>query len=219
MHCELRSTYKFSERKYLESFFNMGNVRIGTLFDFRSSEHKQGIADPTEGTKIIRRNFHFPDGPSEEDIAAMVSMRIADPESAKHITMINSPARRRGFSEDCFIYCTSAYSSKSIMSEFGSADSCYELYNGNAFYDRITSALNEIVPVRFVAIEAVHYRTRTEEWSASGDGRHPSFIQEEEFSGQFEVRAIWAPREKIEIAPVVINDIGLTKFCREVKPR
>lgn len=219
MRCDIRSTYKFSERKYLDSFFNMGNVRIGTLSDFRGAEHKIGIADAKEGSKIIQRHFHFPDGPTEEDIAAMVSMRLADPETAKHIRMTNVPAFRKAFSEDCFIHCTSAYSSKRIMSEFEGSDSCYEIYNGKAFYDRLTSALNEIVPVRFVAVEAVHYRSRVEEWSSEGHGWHPMFIKEQEFSGQFEVRAVWAPRERGAVTPVIINDIGLTKFCREVKPR
>jgi hypothetical protein len=45
--------YKYSEARFIDSLVGAGNVRIGTLFDYRKGEHKAGISDATEGTKLL----------------------------------------------------------------------------------------------------------------------------------------------------------------------
>lgn len=49
--------YRYSLQKFNSSLLNMGEIRIGTLHDFRRTEHTQGIADPKEGKKKISHNI------------------------------------------------------------------------------------------------------------------------------------------------------------------
>ncbi len=43
--------YRYTNSCYNKLLLNMGCIRVGTLHDFRKSEHKKGIADPQEGKK------------------------------------------------------------------------------------------------------------------------------------------------------------------------
>lgn len=43
--------YRYSKKEYNEKLLKIGEIRIGTLHDFRNKEHKIGISDNQEGKK------------------------------------------------------------------------------------------------------------------------------------------------------------------------
>jgi len=45
--------YRYSNSKFSNILTVLGGIRVGTLHDFRNSEHKKGIADPLEGKKTV----------------------------------------------------------------------------------------------------------------------------------------------------------------------
>jgi hypothetical protein len=45
--------YKFIKSEFASLMYLYGYIRIGTLHDFRRTEHAKGISDPKEGKKSI----------------------------------------------------------------------------------------------------------------------------------------------------------------------
>ena len=48
-----RRYFRYGKHKCVDSLLSDGNIRIGTLSDFRNEEHKDGITDKMEGRKTV----------------------------------------------------------------------------------------------------------------------------------------------------------------------
>jgi len=197
----------------------MGQIRIGTLHDFRRSEHKMGISDPKEGTKRVSHYIENLDHTGEfisgtnqgidaDSLEKMGLTIIGD----KTRTIINKSTFGRVFSEpDCFILCSSLYKSKETMAEFEGADSCLHVNSLSLFFRLITEVLNLVTPVQFIGLRAVNYQDREEPWNGKDWGRHPALIKETIFKPQGEVRAIWKPMTSEAISPIITNHYRLSE--------
>ncbi|WP_151946922.1 hypothetical protein [Aliarcobacter butzleri] len=213
--------YKYSNKKYNELLFKMGIIRIGTLYDFRSSEHKEGISDPSEGIKTIIHNKNLKIdsmmnlSKEQESILKgyeeLGAFKIG--KNCKNITIINNQVKKQINSDDLFIYCTA--SKFNIITEFEKYDSCYKITHPNEFYNEVTIALNKIKPVRFLGFYEVTYKNRTEEWIENGNKLHPALIKGLEYSNQAEIRAIWEPLDKSKgIEPIKLASYKLGKYMQ-----
>lgn len=64
--------YKFSEKQYVDAFYKTGQLKLGTLWEYREAEKRRGIADSNEGKKAMHR------GPglyiSSEDMETTIQM-------------------------------------------------------------------------------------------------------------------------------------------------
>lgn len=210
--------FRYSAKKYTDSLFKMGMIRVGTLYDFRKSEHKQGIADPQEGKKEIFHpvdKIHVADSNSPEArIVGQFGFKIG--KGATNVTFQNLTFARNFDVPDCFILCSSCEYSKKTMDEFEGADSCYKISNPHMFYSLITKTLNTITPVIFQGVHKVIYQDRKEKWNGRDWGHHPALIKEKEFSKQEEFRAIWQPLNGQPIHPVIIANYNLMKACQRL---
>ena len=193
----------------------MGGIRIGTLHDFRKTEHKAGISDPKEGTKTVSHHIdhlHIKDSSdtsrnSKKDIYSLSAFNaISLGENCKDITISNVYVSKKFNEPDVFILCVSKHLSKKTMNQFEGADSCVKITNESTFYQLITETINSITPVVFRGVHEVIYQDREEQWDGSTWGRHPAIIKEKEFSPQGELRAIWQPRGNVEIQPLIISN-------------
>jgi len=211
--------YRYSNKKYNELLFKMGILRIGTLYDFRNSEHKKGIADPKEGTKSIIHNKDLQidsmDNLSEDQKSILKgyeelgAIKIAG--NVKNFVLKNVEAKQDINSPNFFILCTAKLFN--IIDEFEGYDSCYKITHPNEFYNEITIALNKIRPVKFLGCFDVVYKDRVEEWIKNGNTLSPVLIKELEFKGQAEIRAIWEPLDKSKpIEPVLLGSYTLGKY-------
>lgn len=102
------------------------------------------------------------------------------------------------------------------MAEFDGADSCVEITNLQFFYEQLTLALNIHVPIVFRGLFKVSYQLREEHWNGQNWGAHPALIKEPVFRNQHEIRAVWTPRFKEHIEPLVVGNYRLTQACQEV---
>lgn len=216
----MKRAFRYAPRKYSDSLLALGNVRIGTLHDFRRSEHKRGIADANEGKKVVVHHTPFVTTEDEGSIhlRAFKEFGAIDIGDSHGCTFKDITVQKTFDMPDCFVHCISSKLSVDVMREFEGADSCLEITRPIEFYERLTRTLSSIVPVSLYCISDVKYRTREELWNGNDWGHHPALIKESEFSDQYEVRAIWIPRFNGVIAPVVVNDVELIKYLepREV---
>lgn len=214
----MASFYRYSGERYNDALLALGNIRIGTLHDFRREEHKKGIADPNEAKKTVSHVIKYANSDDGHSIHFDAIEKFGAIRGGKGASIIleNVHLSRDFNYPDCFVHCSSFEYSKVAMSQFDGAESCVEIFDVNSFYYRLTETLSAVYPVRLLALERVVYMERVEQWDGATWGVHPALIKEPIFSPQVEVRAIWQPRLSGPIAPVVINDVGLIQFCRSV---
>ena len=229
----ISSLYRHSSIEINKKLLSLGVVRIGTLYDFRNTEHGKGIADETEGKKTLTRAIQ------QEDILKGKRFAIDDPDGNEMEVFIcqdsiglgygicrginsnfniNSATMSHGInSKDLFIYCLSSSQSVKTMALFSGANSCVEITQLSGFFTVLTEAISNIVPVTFLGYQAVAYTDREETWDGKDTGINPALIKPKSYAKQYEFRAVWKPHADIEINPMIICDHRLVQFCREVK--
>lgn len=217
-----KSLYRYTSKKYNDGLTALGNLRIGTLHDFRKQEHKAGIADANEGTKTVSHHIDSwitgdTSWQSQRHARATRDIGAIDMDPGVRGVLMNNVNMVGQFNHpDCFIHCTSYRKGIEVMREFEDADSCVEIHNPKAFYQRLTQSISRHIPVKLAGVFYVQYKSREEIW----DGHNhlpPSVIKEPSFSPQYEVRAIWLPRFSGAIQPFNLNDTHLTSYCQKVK--
>jgi len=205
--------FRYSTERYNRSLLSLGCIRVGTLYDFRQSEHKKGIADPNEGTKTVGHhinNLYVPHSEApplkeNKDFRALSIFQAIDLTESTGTSITNFSVSQSFDMPNCFILCTSRSKSKNTMSQFEGADSCVEIRNIVRFYQLLTLAICDIIPVTFCGIHEVTYQNRQENWNGTDWGHHPSIIKEVDFHQQNEIRAIWQPKLSQPIQPLIIS--------------
>ncbi len=211
------STFKYAESKFNHSLLTEGGIRVGTLYDFRNTEHKDGIADAFEGKKLIT---HYAESASSNDVDSIHTRALSAYGAVKYgpnveIVMQGATFIREINHPDMYVYCVSSVYSKKTASQFPDADSCVEIHDQNCFYNHITEALNKITPVDFLGFQRVRYMDRNQSWNGFDwdESINPALIKEFEFSDQFEVRACWLPKEQGSIKPEIFKCPEISKYC------
>lgn len=219
--------YKYSSKKWCDLFLSRGSIRIGTLHDYRKKEHSPGIHDAHEGLKTITHRIDDWDlsksdaSTAYHEAASSTLGLIRKSETSGDLPFrISGMSFRQEYDDpDCFVHCTSYKLSKTVMQEFQGADSCFEIYKFEDFYKHLTDSINEIIPIKLCELRVVKYASRDEIFNGSDLGIPPTRIKGVEFSKQFEVRAIWHPKEKCAIEPLEFEDIRLARYGQKVKVR
>ncbi|VVP34994.1 hypothetical protein PS870_04518 [Pseudomonas fluorescens] len=214
----MSSVFKYSSREFNERLLLLGNTRIGTLYDFRRTEHARGIADPQEGKKEVAHHITEVTDKDKESIhwKAIEAFGFMSFEGGENIKVIGGTFINQFDEPDCYMHCSSADYTYDAMSQLENADSCVEVFDALGFYRRITETLNMLVGVNFEGVFKVKYMKRNSLWNGSDWGEHPALIKEPEYKRQVEIRAIWTPKNSKPISPVFLNDVGLIKFCRRI---
>jgi len=217
--------YRYSTKQYNSQLLSMGIIRIGTLYDFRNTEHNKGVADVQEGKKKVSHHINELHIANSDDpnIKCNIDFNSLEKFGAvkfngdvKDVTFRNVNVSKSFDVPDCFILCTSKTCSKETMHQFEGADSCVQIIEIESFYRALTDSLNSLTPVIFQGIYEVIYQDREETWNGRDWGRHPAVIKEIDFIKQNEFRAIWQPRCKNYISPVITGNYRLGAFCRNV---
>jgi len=215
--------YKYLPRQYADALLVMGTIRVGTLFDFRKTEHARGVADSSEGTRTI---LALPDreiiteDQAEKDaffgmMGARVHGKITVPRGVRFV--------HKQTSTDHFIFCASTELSSRVQAEFEATDACVEINDISGFLYELTRALNAVAPVRFDGIHEVQYTGRTQEQTLTrfqdfnpAHGLHPGLIKDPSFRRQKELRAIWSPISAMLPEPIITSSRHLPQYCRDV---
>jgi hypothetical protein len=213
--------YRYGQRAHCNELLEIGRVRVGTLHDFRRSEHKRGVADPTEGKKEVAHVFpsasftgnDLSRAPKTKDESAMRAYGLFRVAPGASVQFTDVEFRMAHESPDCFVVCGSNECSTRTMAQFEGADACLRIIDVQTFVSVIAQELNKITRVEFAGIAEVKYQARLEEWNGRDWGDHPAWIKESEFALQHEVRAIWRPLAGHAISPAFVVDRRLTDCC------
>ncbi|NMZ08758.1 hypothetical protein HBO37_25755 [Pseudomonas proteolytica] len=214
----MTSAFKYAEQKFSESLLMQGGVRIGTLHDFRKTEHKDGVCDALEGIKTIR---HYVEKSTTRDVDSIHTRALTA------FGAVNVGPNCEVITTDChfvreinhpnmFVHCMSNVYSKKTADQFEGVDSCVEVTDLRAFYWNLTQALVAVAPVvRFLGVYKVKYMSRDQSWNGFDwdESVSPALIKEFEFSEQSELRACWLPSDGAVIEPVILKCKELTKYC------
>ena len=213
----LVALFKYGQSKHSDVLVKVGGFRIGTLHDFRKTEHRSGIADPAEGRKTIEhpvRDEVFVGGSARSAALADTFGLHTGPKGRIRISGIQ--LQRVVDSEDLFIFCLASRFSRAVLKQFDGADACVKVSRPTRFFGALTESLNARVPVEFLGFAPVHYRERSEQWNGIDIGEHPAVIKELEFAPQCEVRALWRPKERGDIEPFVVESSAVCRYCERV---
>jgi hypothetical protein len=211
--------YRYSAKAHNKSLIDLGVLRVGTLHDFRKTEHNRGIADPQEGKKVVAHYIDNAVVENSDDLhgRAAKAFKVMDLGKGNARVHFSDVIFSKTFDEpDCFVLCTSSEFSKNVMAEFEGANSCAEIYDRDKFYKLLTATLNSISPVIFRGVHRVVYKDKKEVWNGRDWGHNPAVIKERQFEGRYEVRAIWQPTYRQRIEPVILCNYLLGTCCREI---
>lgn len=214
------SLYKYSKSRWADLLLSDGSVRIGTIFDFRRSEHERGIADATEGVKSIYHGIEHYDSNESFGInrSAVDNLGAFVIKGGGSLSLSNLTLEREFKFPDAYVHCTAHSLSRDVLEQFEGANSCVEIVRPSAFYKYLTEVINKIVPVHYYGLHRIVYSDRREAFNGENFGRRPDLIKDPEYERQCEVRALWLPRSKSKlIAPINIQEKALVKFCRRAE--
>jgi hypothetical protein len=205
----------------------MGCLRIGTLYDYRKTEHKRGIADPSEGKKRVSHHVHTlhiadsndPSVRQTKDFRALEAFGAVRIENSRDIRFENISVSQQFDAPDYFIYCLSSTNSTHMYREFEGSNSCVEITDPEAFFTHVSVSLNALTPVTFRGLHRVTYSSREEQWNGVDWGTNPALLKEPDFRDQAELRAIWTPNFEHTIEPTIIGNSQITAACKVIIPK
>ena len=206
---------------------NLGKFRIGTLSDYRRSEHAPGISDPSEGIKKITHQVGIITINSKEwtieekrqaKILSDFGLTVV-PGSGAHFAMYGGNLRRR-FEEDAFAFCFSIEKKPSLntMRQFEGADCCLEIVQPEQFFQLLLPTIAQLTGAyRVISPQAVEYRERTDKYREKNLGLHPGLIKEPQFRQQNEGRILWQlPQGSRTYVHFISGHCQLGAFCKVI---
>ncbi len=214
--------YKYCKRAHAKRMTKMGQVRIGTLHEYRNDErYNEQISDAQEG-----RASHTLEAMHAMELDLLTGTGAAVAFARRVITggdalpagssvkVVLQPTSRLELNfdfPDQFMYCVTEEMDLSAMKSFG-YDSCVEISDVESFFSLITSNLSNFTG-RYCAKPVTYGERRIDFECQHAD--HPAFIKPVSYAQQREFRMMWEPATR-PILPIVLSVPSLTRYCRIV---
>lgn len=181
--------YKYIRREYLHKLLSHGEIRIGTLFEYRQTEtYGLVIGDDAEGRESFSTNRPLQD---------LRTVRFAAKHNV-HLTNVVSHGSGDGFrvdveSLDYYIYCVTRSFSEEAMRDFG-CDACVLIRNPEEFFGCITQKLHtDCGMLQRHEVRPIVYRPRhTQVNFDMPTGVAPWLVKDDSYAYQHEIRARWS---------------------------
>ena len=210
--------YKYMDRKWAREFLVNGIIRIGTLYEFRNVElHGAEIGDASEGRKDVYSNkLNYIDTADPEGIPYWMKQRIGMSSPGENCRLqihARDGMSGRYFEPDSYLYCMTDIYDEFAMLSMG-YNCCIEVFDVESFCRALSNKLSH--KAEFWGSAKCHYKDRKVD--ERDDDIPASFIKEEEYAHQREVRTLWIPNESKEISPVILKAKKAARYCRMVNP-
>jgi hypothetical protein len=212
--------YKFMRKCHAEAMCGDGNVRIGTLHEYRDTErYKELTADANEGDHSYSEEVLWG---KEDQLSAHVRKGVAtlfgvDGGQAR---VFGSVFTEFGTEPDCYIYCVSKSPSwKPVDSAY---DACVEITNAKKFINALRRAVARSLnadDVWFFA-KSIVYRPREASSISVGDQRFPdlspfmpAFTKPKKYEAAREFRVAFVSKTDPS-GPILFSDPAIAASCR-----
>jgi len=191
--------YKFTKLEHFKSLKQKGEIRIGTLHNFRKDEHGAMVSDSMEGKIILNGSVNFATAESVKNNPILkTAIGIEEGTAINGLLVENHTIVQ----SDCFVYCTAIEFTNLIHEQWYKArkyNVCYEIRFPTIFFRRISDELAKIIPVNHVWRDEVIYhnaRKGIDPFTYTGHYQEiPYFALKDQvdFENQREFRSVWRP--------------------------
>ena len=183
--------FKFTERKYLESFFETGSLRLGTIYDFKDFVgYGQIRGDAGEGLQTIQRENQGIMRLTEASHEPIIS-EFFNIQPGADLTLVGGVFERKRGSPDAFIFCTSfAFTEVLFEGWFAEEglDACYEIAEPRNFFAAISKKITE--SANFLGYRNVTYTEETIDFDSPQARISPALTKfRDDYCWQLENRA------------------------------
>ncbi len=208
----LHTIYKYLPKQYAQSLTCDGNIKIGTLYDYRNTEeYGREIGDENEGISI--EYSHDKEAKRGDNLNPLESTAF---QVGPGMTLIGNYIERKHVSPNLYLYCASSIYDIAILNRLNedfpenNYDACVKISNLKDVVEEISRALSG--KALFAGCIPCSYRNRKFHYSESES--HPATIKDPEYSYQEEIRLIWEPKSgNIDVRPVYLTIKSISKNC------
>lgn len=215
--------YRYMNKRWSDEFLQTGSIRVGTVHDFRSADHKPGVSDQHEGFAYSEIKNDTPRKFSEMTAVEQSNLGLGTIIPWSLLGDLSQGGISAGFdgafireSPDLYILCFALSPDRDAMAKMG-YDTCLQISQPEIFINRLTRSLRGIASmVRHKG--KVDYSGKETSYSTV-DARYPFMTKHEIFSYQNEYRVVWSPSDaktKI-ISPQIITSPEAAKLCKEIQ--
>lgn len=204
------SLFKFTKQCYADQMLTKGAFRIGTLHDYRRTEHVVQIQDAGEGTRSTYE-YHG-NGRIVGTEGSWVANSIFKPVPDRQISLSGIALAVVENHPDCFIYCFSETAQADVETNY---DACIEILDPLRFILDLSIAAGFSEPSDKVAFGKCRYVGRDQEVGAELD-IPMAFRKPASYMMQQEWRAVWFHTSVSPTAPIDVLCPQAAKLCRQV---
>ncbi|MBL5965938.1 hypothetical protein I7V30_11760 [Lelliottia amnigena] len=211
--------FKFTEKQYMDNFFETGSLRLGTIYDFKDIiQYQMGIGDSDEGSHLLHRSIKESLSLTKDSNEEIISEALSVANTVHPATIKNFTVIVPRHTQDRFIFCTSKDYSDSLFKKWNEKyreiNACYIITDAKKFADAISKVIKE--SVFFESRDDIIYTNKTIPYDSLLAKIDPAITKEkQEFSWQNEHRMTWyriAPYTPIK--PWIINVPDAREFCK-----
>lgn len=206
--------FKYCTKQNMDSMLLHGQIRIGTLFDWRRS-HQYGelVGDQDEGYTRIGGNVLWYDHRFVG--AILVESTVVDNSTpGNHNVHFTNHAFHTPNVFTLSVSTTYSEHDHRLWLEKEGYDACYRIRSARLFFKAISRSPDFAPMAAFVCQGPIHYYDKSQPNHQFLGTFHPALVKRPEFGSQSEIRAIWAPRTADQdIAPIVLNRTEASKYC------
>lgn len=212
--------YRYTHRVHAESLVRDGQIRLGTLFNYRRIEaHAPMIGDAHEGTA---GRYDNPPISRARDLSPLAAGMVqqAFPGLGPDAIFDRCLFEQVETSPDCWIFSASMRLGAATMRSMDPTyDACVEIRFPSFFGQVIGQELinrNLVAGYASCQMRACVYRDRLLHYTED-DGVAPVAIKAPGFADQQEVRYIFHPRTPEGLEPLIMTMPALARCCRMVE--
>jgi len=204
--------YKFVNKEYLESLFTLGDIRLGTLHNFRRTEqHGLNRGDSVEGRNTVRLHVDHLEDP--KDGFAKRFLGLGD-----GCTLSNVSLQETRNWPDAYVFCASTAYSESAFRRWHAeekTDACYEIFDPTSFARAISQAVQHRAYCSGFA--KIDYVDGDIDGATKLHATPAPWIKQRKYDWQTEYRWVWTHKAPaVDVAPKNIVIPDLQRFCRPV---
>lgn len=212
---------KYSKKRHLNNLVKRGEIRIGTLHEYRNSEYSEGIYDNTEGLKRVNLKLNgamdlFSRDPYTQKLKRNFFRGILNIPDGVILDGDGSTISREVNHPNCFIFCASSQRVDQVPKTFG-YDSAVKIINPENFIEIISKEMKARFGAELSYFGEIKYKSKEEEWNGVDFGNNPSLYKDESFAYQSEVRAIWTTPNSNSAEPIILQIPELKKYVHPIQ--
>lgn len=204
---------KYTKKVHSDGLLRCGSIRIGTLKDYKEGGHGEMVADAMEGAKRFSgtyNNISAEKIKSSLPLSSIVNLESGNINlSINNVTFIEPDYYIFSFAQGYSLHTHEKWHLKNGY------DVAYVIELPSTFFKKITKELNKHNAVEFLGLFKVYYYDEKKGMDFFDPlNKLPAYCLKDDdgFSDQDEIRAVWRPINDQSIHPVNLNVASIERY-------